>query len=154
MHTNLIRWLFEDPVTAGSNGNLSGAEPFHFTWPWLIFCLAGLLICFYYYVEGRKRFAKPRPLIKYMFDRYLGWFSVICFLGLPLLAARLYLDGYFFAWRAWRYLWLLVLVAWAVAWIFYLVRKYPEEKANFEAYQRRQQYIPKHSKRKARAASR
>ncbi|GCE19772.1 hypothetical protein [Dictyobacter kobayashii] len=154
MSTNLFRWLFEDPITAGSNGNLPGAEPFHFLWPWLIFCLVGLLVTFYYSVEGRKRFVRNKPLLKYMFDRYLGWFAVICFIGLPLIGARLLLDGYFFSWRAWRYLWLLALVIWAVTWVVYLVRKYPAEKANYEAYQRRQQYIPKGNKRKVRTAPR
>src|SRR5690348_6728457 len=131
MGTNLIQWLFTDPTQAGSNANLSGAEPFHFLWPWLIFCLLGLLIYFYYAVEGRKRFVKAKPILKYMFDRYLGWFAVICFVGLPILGARLALDSFFFAWRIWRYLWLVSLVLWAVWWIVYLVRRYPEEKASF-----------------------
>ncbi len=155
MQFNLYHWLFDDPVTAGSNAGMSGAEPFHFLWPWLIFCCAGLLIAFYYSVEGRKRFVKSRPLIKYMLDRYLGWFAVICFIGLPLIFSRVYLDGYFFAWRFWRYLWLLSLVIWAVMWLNYLIRKYPEERANFVAWQERQKYIPKKSKRnKAKVASR
>lgn len=155
MQTNLFRWLFEDAVTAGSNGGLSGSEPFHFLWPWLIFCIVGLLLTFYYSVEGRKRFVKSKPLAKRMLDNYLGWFAVICVVGLPLIFARVYLEGYFFAWRFWRYLWLLSLVVWAGVWIFYLVKKYPEERAGFKAYQVRQKYIPKgSSKRKAKAASR
>ncbi|HLG77740.1 MAG TPA: hypothetical protein VKX46_15085 [Ktedonobacteraceae bacterium] len=153
MHFDLIQWLFTDPVTAGSNGNLPGSEPFHYTWPWLIFCCAGLLITFYYSVEGRKRFVKSRPLIKYMLDRYLTWFAVICFVGLPLLASRLFIDNAFFAWRIWRYLWFVSLIVWAILWVVYLVRKYPEERANFIAYQNRQQYI-RTRKRKATAASR
>ncbi len=150
---NLFTWLFTDPVTAGNNANLSSAEAFHFTYPWLIFCCAGLLICFYYSVEGRKRFVKSRPLLKYMFDRYLTWFAVICFCGLPMLAARIFIDDAFFAWRIWRYLWLLALVAWLVTWVVYLIRKYPSERANYIAYQNRQQYI-KTGKRKVKAASR
>jgi small-conductance mechanosensitive channel len=89
-----------------------------------------------------------------MLDRYLGWFAVICFIGLPLIFSRVYLDGYFFAWRFWRYLWLVGLVVWAVLWIVYLVKKYPQERASYQAYEKRQQYIPKGNKRKARAASR
>ena len=85
----------------------------------------------------------------------MSWFTAICLVGYPLIFARAYLDQYFFAWRIWRYLWLLGLVAWAITWIVYLVRKYPEERANYLAYKNRQQYIPKSStKRKARAASR
>lgn len=149
MQTNLFRWLFEDPVTAGSNGGLPGTEPFHFLWPWLIFCIAGLLITFYYSVEGRKRFVKSKPLAKRMLDNYLGWFAVICFIGLPLIFARVYLDGYFFAWRFWRYLWLLSLLVWAGVWVFHLVKRYPQERAGYDAYKARQQYMPRGNKRKA-----
>jgi len=148
MHFNLIQWLFTDPFTAATNGGLSvPEEPFHFYVPWLIFCSLGVLITFYYSVEGRRRFFKNMPIIKYMLDRYIGWFSVICVLGYPLIFARAYLDAYFFAWRFWRYLWLAALVVWAITWIVYLIRKYPKERAEFLAYQNRQQYIPK-SKRK------
>jgi len=148
MHFNLIQWLFTDPFTAATNGGLSvPEEPFHFYVPWLIFCSLGVLIAFYYSVEGRRRFFKNMPIIKYMLDRYIGWFSVICVLGYPIIFARAYLDAYFFAWRFWRYLWLAALVVWAITWIVYLVRKYPKERAEFLAYQNRQQYIPK-SKRK------
>ncbi len=154
MHFNLYHWLFDDPYTAGTNAGLSGPEKFHFLWPWIIFCAAGLLITFYYYVEGRKRFVKNKPLIKYMLDRYLGWFAVICLIGFPLIFSRVFLDSYFFAWRFWRYLWLLGLVAWAGTWVVYLVRKYPKERANFIAWQKREQYIPKGNKRKVKTASR
>ena len=150
MHFNLYHWLFDDPYTATGTGT---PEVFHFVVPWLIFCCAGLLLAFYYSVEGRKRFFKQKPLIKYMLDRYLGWFAIICFIGLPLIFSRVFLDAYFFAWRVWRYLWLLGLLAWAVTWIVYLVRKYPQERASYLAYQNRQKYMPK-EKRKARAASR
>jgi hypothetical protein len=153
MHFNLYNWLFQDPYSAGADAGLNHAEVFHFLWPWLIFCCAGLLIWFYYTVEGRKRFVKSKPILKYMFDRYLNWFAVICFVGLPLIFARVFMDGYFFAWRFWRYLWLVALLAWVVTWIVYLVTKYPQERANFIAYQKRQQYVPK-SKRKAKAGAR
>jgi len=149
MHFNLIQWLFTDPFTAATNGGLTvPEEPFHFYWQWLAFCSLGVLISFYYSVEGRKRFFKNKPLIKYMLDRYLGWFAVICVLGYPLIFARAYLDPYFFAWRIWRYLWLAALVAWAITWIVYLIRKYPKERADYLTYQERQQYIPKSRKRK------
>lgn len=155
MKFDLYHWLFDDPYTAGSNAGLPGPEVFHFLWPWLIFCCAGLLITFYYSVEGRKRFVKDKPILKYMFDRYLGWFAIICFLGLPLIFSRVFLDAYFFAWRVWRYLWFAGLLSWAVVWVVYLVKKYPQEQASFVAYQNRQRYVPaKSGKRKTKAASR
>jgi hypothetical protein len=155
MHFNLYNWLFTDPYDAGINAGLSGAEKFHYLWPWLIFCCAGLLIVFYYFVEGRKRFVKNKPVIKYMLDRYLGWFAVVCFIGLPLIFSRVYLDQFFFAWRVWRYLWLLGMVIWGLLWLRHLVFKYPQERASYLAYQNRKQYMPRSkSKRKAKAASR
>src|SRR6266581_6193338 len=157
MHFNIINWLFTDPCTAtncvaATTGATSTAavqpETFHYYLIWLIFCSVGVLIAFYYSVEGRKRFVKNKPIIKYMLDRYLGWLTVICLVGYPMIFAREYLAPYFFAWRVWRYLWLAALLAWAIILIVYLVRKYPKERANYRAYQNRQQYIPKSSKRK------
>ena len=146
MQFSLYHWLFDDAVTAGGSGP-DGSEIFHYFWPYIIFCCAGLLIWFYYWVEGRKRFVKSNPIMKYMMDRYLNWLAIICFIGIPIALARFVLDGYFFSWRLWRYLWLVALIVWAVLWIVYLVRKYPGEKANYRAYQARQQYIPKSRRR-------
>lgn len=156
MQFNLFRWLFEDPYTAASGTNIEGGvEPFRFFWPWIIFCGIGLLICFYYWVEGRKRFVKSRALLKYMLDRYLGWFAVICFVGIPIALARIALDQYFFAWRVWRYAWLVSLIAWAVIWLVYMVRKFPRERSEYAAWQNREQYIKRPGgKRKAKAATR
>lgn len=148
---NLISWLFTDPLTAGGG---TTPETFHYLWPWIVFCSLGLIICFYYYIEGRKRFVKNKPVIKYMLDRYLGWFAVICVIGYPLIFCRQYLNEYFFAWRVWRYLWLASLLAWAIVWIVYLVRKYPRERADYLARQNRQQYIrPRKTSNKRKAAS-
>lgn len=165
MKFNLITWLFTTPcdatncVIATSTSPGTPPEVFHFYLPWLAFCILAVLIPFYYSVEGRKRFVKDKPILKYMLDRYLGWLAIIAILGFPLIFARAFLFEYFFAWRFWRYLWLASLVAWAVVWIVYLVRKYPQERDNYVAYQNRQQYIPKGNKQsnrrnKARAASR
>lgn len=163
MHFNLINWLFTDPCTATNCVDATSTTPatppetFHFYIPWLIFCSIGLLIAFYYSVEGRKRFFKKNPVAKYMLDRYLGWFAIICLLGYPLIFSRAYLYEYFFAWRFWRYLWLLGLLIWAALWALYLIRKYPQEHANYLAYQNRKQYIPRGNrqgnKRKAKATS-
>jgi small-conductance mechanosensitive channel len=159
MPFNIFNWLFQDAITAGGP-NPDGSEVFHYFWPYLIFCGVGLLIWFYYWVEGRKRFVKSKPILKYMLDRYLNWLAIICFIGIPIDLARFVLPGYFFAWRFWRYLWLVALLVWAVLWIVYLVRKYPSEKANYIAYREREQYIRKpkrkesKSKRKVRTASR
>src|SRR5215467_15552027 len=152
MNFNLIQWLFTDPCTATGSSCTAGAVPppetFHFYVPWIIFCTLGVLIPFYYSVEGRKRFVKDKPVVKYMLDRFLGWLAIICIIGFPLIFARAYLDAYFFAWRVWRYLWLASLLAWAITWAVYLIRKYPKERASYLAYQNRQQYVPKSSKRK------
>jgi hypothetical protein len=143
MHFDLYHWLFDDAYTAGQNAGLPGSENFKFFWPFLIFCLAGLLISFYYSVEGRKRFVKNKPVLKAMFDRYLGWFAVICFVGIPIVLARVALDQFFFSWRLWRYLWAIALVIWAILWIVYLVRKYPEERAGYLYRQSQRRYMRK-----------
>lgn len=153
MNFNLFTWLFTDPYTAGTNAGQSGPETFHFYIPWIIFCSLIILVAFYYSVEGRKRFFKSRPVLKYVLDRYLSWLSVIGVIGFPLIFSRAYLAGYFFAWRFWRYFWLAALLFWVVKLTLYLVRKYPQEKASYLAYQNNQKYIPKGNKRKARAAS-
>ena len=154
MNFNLIQWLFTDPCSAtncvasaaGSPG--VPAEVFHYYAPWIIFCILGVLIPFYYSVEGRKRFVKDKSVIKNMLDRFLGWLAIICILGFPLIFARAYLYEYFFAWRFWRLLWVGGLLAWAITWIVYLIRKFPKEQANYEAYKNRERYIPKGSKSK------
>lgn len=150
----LTDWLFKDPTSAYADIGRTGAEPFHFYLPWLIFCGLGLLIGFYYSVEGRKRFFKNKPITKYMLDRYLFWLAVLCVIALFTMGFRYAIPYAFFAWRFWRYLWLAGLLGWAITWVVYLVRKYPKERASYLAYQKREQYIPKGSKRKAKAASR
>src|SRR5260370_35081824 len=99
MQFNLIHWLFDDPYTAGSNAGLNGPETFHYYIPWIVFCSLGVLIAFYYSVEGRKRFFKSNPVVKYMLDRYLGWLQIICIIGYPLIFSRPYRAPYYFAWR-------------------------------------------------------
>jgi hypothetical protein len=154
MHFNLINWLFQDPCTA--TGCYSGGpaeETFHFYALWITFCAVGLLVSFYYSVEGRKRFTKNRPWLKYMLDRYLGWLAIICIIGGPLIFSRAYLDYYFFAWRAWRYLWLLGLLIWAILFIVHRIRVYPREREYYQAQRKRDQYIPKANRRSRPAAS-
>ncbi len=154
MHFNLMNWLFQDPCTAtGCYDGGPKPEVFHFYPHWIIFCVLGLLVAFYYSVEGRKRFAKSRPWVKYMLDRYLGWLAIICIIGLPIIAARAALYDYFFAWRAWRYLWLLGLVIWAILFLVHRFRVYPQERDYYQHLRKRDQYIPKSNKRKT-AASR
>ncbi|GCE47353.1 hypothetical protein EI42_00883 [Thermosporothrix hazakensis] len=154
MQFDLLRWLFQDPATAGADAGLSGSEPFHFLWPWVIFCGLGLLVWFYYTVEGRKRFVKGKPIAKRMLDRFLGWLAVLCLVGFVFIFARVAMDSSLFAWRFWRYLWGLGLLTWAVVWVVYLIKRYPKERANMEAWNRRQQYIPAGKRKKAKAGSR
>jgi hypothetical protein len=149
---NLVNWLFTDPCTATScvtSGSGPAPEVFHFYPLWISFCVLGVVVAFYYSVEGRKRFTKDRPWVKYMLDRYLGWLAVICIIGAPLIFSRVYLFQFFFAWRFWRYLWLLGLLIWGILFIVHLVRKYPQEREYYQQLKRREQYIPKSNKRKA-----
>ena len=149
MNFNLISWLFQDPCTAtGCYDGGPAPETFHFYPHWIIFCGLGLLIAFYYSVEGRKRFTKNRPWVKYMLDRYLGWLAIICLIAVPLLFGRAYLYQYFFAWRFWRYLWLVGLAVWAVLFIVHRLRKFPQEREYYLHIRKRDQYVPKANRRK------
>ncbi len=137
MPFNIFNWLFQDAITAGGP-NSDGSEVFHYFWHYLIFCGVGLLIWFYYWVEGRKRFVDRNYPLKDMLDRYLNWLAIICFVGIPIDLARVVLPGYFFAWRFWRYLWLVALLVWAVLWIVYLVRRFPVQREGFKEWLKRQ----------------
>lgn len=159
MPFNLIAWLFTDPETAGTTNPKTGAfqvEMFHFYVIWIIFCSLGILISFYFAVEGRKRFVKNSPVIRDMFSRYLGWLAVICVIGFPLMFARAVLFQYFFAWRFWRYLWLVSLLVWAILWVVYLIRKFPKDREEYLLRKNNKKYMPspaKNNRRKAKAAS-
>jgi hypothetical protein len=112
----------------GPDGN---PVDFRYFLPFLIFCGVGLLIWFYYWVEGRKRFLDRSYYVKHnLVDPYLNWLAVICFVGIPIALSRVVLPGFFFAWRFWRYLWLVALLVWAVLLVVYLVRKLPKYKTD------------------------
>ena len=140
MPFNIFNWLFQDAITAGGP-NPDGSETFHFFWQYLILCGVGLLIWFYYWVEGRKRFVKTEYVLKHMLDPYLNWLAIICFIGIPIDLARFVLPGYFFAWRFWRYLWLVALLVWAVWLVVHLIRKFPRDRESFKDFQKRQKSI-------------
>lgn len=149
MQFNLINWLFQDPCTAtGCFAGGPAPEVFRYYIPWIVFCALGLLVAFYYSVEGRKRFTRGRPWVKYMLDRYLGWLAIICLIGFPLIGARAALYQFFFAWRFWRYAWLVGLLVWAVLFVVHRFRRYPQEREYYQHLKKRDQYMPKGSKRK------
>ncbi len=151
----IIQWLFTDPATAGGNGP-GGTEQFHFYIPWLIFLFLGILIPFYYWVEGRKRFFKKNVLNKRLMDKYINKYLIITLVGWPILGARWLLPGTPLAWRFWRYAWLVWVAVVAFRLLFYLVARYPEERRDYLRNERLLQYFPKPNpaKREARAGKR
>lgn len=136
----IIQWLFTDPTTAGG---ADGPEAFHFFLPWIIFCGLGILIPFYYWVEGRKRFFKKNVLNKQLMDKYMNKWVVIALVGWPLIGARAYLDSTPLAWRVWRWAWLIWVAVVAVRLIYYLIAKYPEERQDYLRNARLLEYFPK-----------
>ena len=139
----IIAWLFTDPLTAGTANGGANSEQFHFYLPWIIFGALGLLIPFYYWVEGRKRFFKKNVLNKRLMDKYMNKWVIIALVGWPILGARYLLDSTPLAWRFWRYLWLLWLVVVASRLLFYLVARYPEERLDYLRNARLLEYFPK-----------
>ncbi|HEV2235660.1 MAG TPA: hypothetical protein VGR57_03275 [Ktedonobacterales bacterium] len=168
---HLLKWLFTDPQTACADATaankvcaaIPGAtsqqfvEVFHFYVPWLIFCALGVLIPIYYNLEGRKRFVKGNMLLKRNLDRFmdhhLPWLGGV---GLMLIAFRYAADSAFLSWRAWRYAWLAWGLGIAIFWGYYLVRRFPKERAYYQRYHTLMRYVPQPRKRRpvARAGSR
>src|SRR5689334_24009733 len=167
----IVKWLFTDPQTAcadattaskvcaaihGASGGAQFVEVFHFYVPWIIFCVLGLLIPFYYNFEGRKRLVKGNLLLKRNLDRlmdhHLPWLAGV---GLMLILFRYAADSAFLSWRAWRYAWLLWGLGIAIYWGIYLVRRYPQEAAYYKRYHTLRRYVPQPKRRNvARAGSR
>jgi len=140
----IYQWLFTDPASTG--------EVFHFYIPWLVVCGLGIVVPFYYSVEGRKRFLRDHPIERYQLDKLMGWAVVLAICGLILMLLRYVVPGEFFAWRVWRYLWGLVCLGVAGRYIYYLVRRYPKERAEHRRQQVMKQYYPR-PRAKSRAAA-
>lgn len=120
----IVAFLFQDPQTAGGFGT---PETFHFYVPWIIACALGLLVPFYYFVEGRKRFFGSHTLHKALLDRFFNQMWPIALVGWFLIGARYALDSSLFSWRFWRYGWLLWIAIYLGYWIFYMARRYPND---------------------------
>jgi hypothetical protein len=157
---DLISKLFTDPCTAGggpASGNTSCPNPeqFHFWWQWLAFCIGIIVIWFYYWVEGRRRLFGNHALNKGIVDRLLYNFGVIAVVGLFIIFFRWAADSSLFAWRFWRYAWLVWLAVITVRWAIYFMFKYKNELDTYQWQQTHQKYLPQpKSKRTARAGSR
>jgi hypothetical protein len=153
---NLIKWLFTDPMTAcvdataptkscqavSVNGTTQYVEVFHFYPLWIALCVAGLLVYFYYNVEGRKRFVKGHALHKYMFDKITNEVALWALVGPFLIFGRWALDSSFFAYRFWRYAWLAWLAGIGIYWLVFLLRRYPGELAAHRAHHTMRRYMP------------
>ncbi|HEX6122122.1 MAG TPA: hypothetical protein VFY89_03125, partial [Ktedonobacterales bacterium] len=138
-----------------SSGTANGATPekFHFYVPWAIFCVLGLVLCFYYFREGRTRFFGSHTLHKTLLDRFmphLGWLAAV---GSILLLCRLGGAG-IFGWRLWRYAW----AAWAVGffgyWVYYLAVKYRAQLAAYNHQRMMERYMPQPNPKRGRKTAR
>jgi hypothetical protein len=158
--SNIIQWLFTDPVTAESNVSNApsgAAEPFHFWVPWIIFCVLGLVIWAYYWLEGRRRFFGGHALNKYVLDKITNQLALFSFVAFFIMFGRWALDNTFFADRFWRYAWLAWGVGYLVYWGYFFAFKYPDMLRDYRRRRTMEKYIPqpKHKKAKtARAATR
>jgi hypothetical protein len=144
---NLIAWLFTDACTAGGgppsgNANCPNPEVFHFYAPWIAFCAIGLLFAGYYEFEGRKRLVRNHMLYRALLDKFTRQIALLCFIGPFLIFARYAMDGTFFQWRIWRYLWLAWAVSIALYWLYYFIARYESHRAGYERQRTMAQYIP------------
>jgi hypothetical protein len=164
---NFLAWLISDPVSAcqsvtsatkncaavSTQNGVQYVEVFHFYVPWMIFCALGLLIPFYYAVEGRRRFIKGRvlPLYKYMADRIMTQLAWLSLVGWIIIGARA-ANAQIFSMRFWRYAWAAWAVGLVIYWIVYLVRKHPRERKAYLDHQVLSQYVPESRARRKNAA--
>ena len=139
---HIVQWLFTDPISAGTNTQSGNEEQFHFYLPWIIFCALGLLIPFYYWIEGRKRFFGSHTLHKYILDKMMNQLALLAFAGPLLMFGRRYMDSSLFSWRVWRYGWLLWGAILIVYWTIYFIRTYPQQIAEYRRYRTMQKYVP------------
>jgi hypothetical protein len=151
---HIVQWLFTDPQSA--TGDAAHPEQFHFWVPWIIFCALGLLIPFYYRVEGRKRFFGGHALHKYLLDKFGNQLALVAFVGWLVMGARAFMDSSLFSWRIWRYGWLLWVAIIVGYWTYYMIRRYPAEIQQYRRHRTMQQYVPqpKQKRRAARAGAR
>jgi len=138
----IISFLFTDPVSAGANTTSGNPEVFHFYLPWIIFCALGLIIPFYYAVEGRKRFFGSHTVNKWVADKMMNHLWPLALVGFALIGARYALNGSLFSWRIWRYGWL----AWGVVliayWSYFFIARYDKMLKSYRAYRVKAQYHP------------
>jgi hypothetical protein len=153
---HVIQWLFTDAQTAGAATPSGQPEVFHFYLPWMIFCALGLLIPFYYWVEGRKRFFGSHTLHKAILDKMMNQLALLAFVGPFVMFGRWAMYYTFFSFRIWRYLWLLWGVILIVYWLVYFITKYPREIREYRYQRTMSQYIPqpKQKRKAARAGTR
>ncbi|HUY77789.1 MAG TPA: hypothetical protein VMV29_13535 [Ktedonobacterales bacterium] len=139
---NLITWLFTDPVTAGLNTPSGKPEVFHFYWEWILVSALMLLIPFYYWMEGRKRFFGHHALNKYLLDKFTNQLWPIGLVGFALIGAR-YAEMAVFSWRVWRYGWALWAVAIGLYWLYYLSFRYARDLNWYRNQRTKERYMPK-----------
>lgn len=149
----IVAWLFTDPVSAGASTPSGHPEVFHYYLPWMIFCGLGLLLPLYYALEGRRRFFGHHTLHKYLMTKFMNQLWPLALVGWILIGARYGLDSSLFAWRVWRYGWLVWLAIIAVYWGLYFTRHYSRHLERHRLDLVNSQYIPqpKAKKRTARA---
>ena len=167
---NFLTWLFTDPVTACVDATVSNntckattladgttgyVEVFHFWWLWIVVTVVALALYGYYWLEGRKRLVKGRtiPLHKYMLDKFANQVGLWAVIAPFLMFGRFALDSSLFAWRFWRYAWLLWAAVIAAYWLIYFMRHYQTERDAHYYRQTMEQYKPTARPKRKTAAS-
>lgn len=139
---HIVQFLFTDPVSAGAQTASGKPEVFHFYLPWIIVCVLGLLIPFYYWMEGRRRFFGSHTVNKYVLDKMMNQLALWAFVGPFVMFGRWAMDSSLFSWRIWRYLWALWAVILVVYWAIFFVRTYPKMLRDYKYRRTMEKYIP------------
>ena len=126
MKFNLIQWLFTDPCSAGggpASGNADCPNPGAIP---LLRALAGVLHRLPRDLgllpdRGAPQLFSGHAVNKRIFDNMLNNFAVIGLVGLFIIFFRWAADSSLFAWRFWRYAWLVWLAAITIRWGIYFI---------------------------------
>jgi hypothetical protein len=112
-----------------------------------------LLIPFYYWVEGRKRFFGHHTVNKWAVDGLTNYLWPIGLVGFILMGA-VTADMSIFSSRIWIILWALWALAFAGYWIYYFGFRHRLHLAAYRAQRTKERYMPqpRTKRRSARAA--
>ena len=123
-------WLLEDPQKVRSTGYLVVLAFF------AIVMIVGIVLAM-----GGNRLSKGQRLHRRLMELYGQWLAWTGGLGVVIIALR-YADVQLFSKRLWTALDIMVVLAIIGHFVWYRIRRYPDELAAYNEEERRRRYLP------------